>query len=480
MARNWSIIIAILLLCGPTNAASAVSAADDGILDAARRDDLETVRALAKSRLEVNATQPDGATALHWAAHWDDVAMAELLLKAGARVNVANAYGATPLWLASVNGSVAMTEKLLQWDANPNVALHYGETPLITAARAGAVNVVRALLAKGANVDAKEAARGQTALMWAAAEGQLDVMRALVEGGASVTAPSKSGFTPLLFVARQGSIDAARFLLAHGAPMDAPSTAGATPLLTAVVRGHVDLAEFLLDRGADPNASGTGYMPLHWVAGTWETSVTTDYTFTDSEEWAATRGVPLENKARLIRALVAHGADVNARTVTEPPRTGYTLILSMPQKLRKGATPFYIAAVAADVPIMRLLVTLGADPSIRSDNNTTALMVAAGRMRIDYETRIREEDALAAVKLAVDLGNDVHLANDDGETALHAAAIGGMNSVVQYLVDQGASLSPRMNDGRTPLALAEVGYGYATLLVQRPHTAALLRKLGAE
>ena len=474
--------VAVTLLCAPSAAlANAESSLGDRLLEAARQQNIDQVRALVKGGSDVNAAQPDGATALHWAAHWNDMAMADLLLRAGAHVNQANEYGATPLWLASLNGSATMVKTLLERGADPNVALHFGETPLFTAARGGAADVVRALLASGATVDAKEAAQGQTPLMWAAAEGHVDVMRALIEGGADIEETSNSGFTPLLFVARQGSLDGARLLLDRGAAIHALSPAGATALLTAVVRGHVDLAEWLLQRGADPDLSGTGYTALHWVAGTWETSITTDYMFTDGE-WSALRGLPSQDaKVRMIKALVAHGADVNARAKTEPPRTGYTLITSIAAPgFRQGTTPFYVAAFAADSVVMRLLVRLGADPSIPSANNTTPLMIAAGRVRIDYETRITDEEALAAVKLAVELGNPINAANDDGETALHAAAVGGLNNVVEYLVEQGASLTARNKLGLTPAEWAEDGLQFATLLVQRPETAALLRELASK
>jgi ankyrin repeat protein len=249
--------------------------------------------------------------------------------------------------------------------------------------------------------------------------------------------------------------------------------------LTAAVRGHVELVEFLLDRGADPDRSGTGYTALHWAAGTWETSTTSDYHFTQAD-WRGMGGIPSqEGKLRLIKALVAHGADINARAVMEPPRTGYTNIVTMPGRLRMGVTPFYIAAMSANTAVMRLLASLGADPRMTNADHTTPLMVAAGRLRVDAETRIRDEDNLAAVQLALDLGSDISAVNDMGETALHAAAIAGIDSVVEYLVQRGASLTAKTKAGKTPAELAD-GYEFAAQLVTRPKTAALLRKLAGE
>jgi uncharacterized protein len=497
MKRNLSFAIAFamtLLVVASGNVASAASEEGSPLLQAARGRDTEAVRALLKRGVDANARQDDGATALHWAAHWNDLASAELLLDHGARVNQANEYGATPLWLAATNASAPMVKLLLDRGADPNVALHFGETPLMTASRAGALEVVRALLAKKAKVETQELQHGQTALMWATAENHLDVMQALLDAGANPNTTSKTGVTPLMFTARRGSIDAARLLLDRGADINAQSRVvnesalgggvsktqqgGATTLLRAVVRGHVEQALFLLERGANPNLSGTGYMPLHWAAGKWEASINKEYAFQD-DEWSSLYGIRSQkDKERLIRALVAKGADINARTKIEPTRPGATLLVLIPNDVRVGQTPFYIAAQSADPETMRLLLSLGADPSISSANKTTPMMVAAGRLRIDYESTVREEDALEAVKVAHKAGNDIHAVNDLGETPLHVAAMAGWNSIVEYFVANGASLDAKDKKGKTPAMHAEEGNGYSNMLTQkRPETAALLIKL---
>src|SRR5262245_24580874 len=89
-------------------------AADPTLVEAAKRRDVDAVRALLKHKADVNLPQADGATALHWAAHWDDLTIADLLLHAGARPDSANEYGVTPLMLAATNGSVPMIDQLLK------------------------------------------------------------------------------------------------------------------------------------------------------------------------------------------------------------------------------------------------------------------------------------------------------------------------------------------------------------------------------
>ena len=132
------------------------------LVEAAKNQDREAVRSLMKENVDVNATQPDGATALAWAVYRDDLETAELLIAAGADLNAANDYGVTPLSLACSNRNATMVTKLLRAGADPNAASLTGETPLMTGARTGNLEVVESLLAHGADVNAKEPRRGQT------------------------------------------------------------------------------------------------------------------------------------------------------------------------------------------------------------------------------------------------------------------------------------------------------------------------------
>lgn len=469
-------------------AAPAAANGDLRLVDALRNRDAAAVPELLNQQVDVNASQPDGATALHWAAHWDDVASAERLIRAGARVNAANDYGVTPLLLACEDASGPMIEMLLRAGADANAALPTGETALMAAARTGKLDAVKALVAHSADPNAKEQVKGQTALMWAAAEHHLDVARLLVEHGAETNTRSKNGFTPLLFAAREGDIELARFLLAHGAELNAVDAGGTSVLLTATVRGHAQLAHFLLDKGADPNVETAGYTVLHWVAGKWETGFTTDYSYAPgtTAEWAAVVGLR-EGKLDLLKELLARGADLNARLVKGPPRSGRTLFKN---ELLRGATPFYLAALAGDVEVMRLLLASGADPHAAASDGTTPLMVAAGLAHQDNESRIPERRYLEAVKLLVGLGADIQAVNNEGWSALHGAAYVGHQTVVAYLVEQGAGLNAKTKYGQTALGIAE---GFCKLreaggrivpmagciINFRPDMAEFLRNMGA-
>ena len=455
---------------------ASVEAADRRLPDAAKERDWPGVQSLIAARADVNGRQPDGATALHWAVHWDDLPVVDLLVRAGADANAANDFGVTPLHLASVNANAATAAALLAAGARPDTALPSGETALMAAARTGSAALVAKLLVSGASVHARETAQGQTALMWAVAERHAPVVRALLDGGADVHARSKGGFTPMLFAARAGDVAVAELLRGAGANVADTAADGASALLVACVRGHLDLARFLLEHGADPNAAESGYTALHWAAGSWETELSgpRGVRIERHEEWQGLRG-PETGRLELVRALLAHGANINARIEKAPPRFGFSVFRSTGLV---GATPFWVAAMSGLADVMRVLAGAGADPTLATKEGTTPLMAASGVGRVLAETRVSLEASLEAARIASELGSDVNAVNAAGETALHGAAHIRADALVQFLADRGAVLDVKNRRGETPLMVAErtIAAGSAPVY-SRTTTGDLLRKL---
>jgi ankyrin repeat protein len=439
--------------------------AQSSLADAARSGDAAAVRAMLARKADVHAVAADGTTALHWAVQLDDLAMVEALLRAGAKAAAATRLGVTPLYLAATNGSAAVVTRLLGAGADPNTAMPDGETVLMTASRAGNVDAVRVLLDRGADFRRKEPAKGQTALMWAAAENNAGVVKLLVERGADVKERSKSGsFTPYLFAVRGGHIDAAKALLDAGVSANESLPDGTSALVLAVINAHYELASVLLDRGANANADGQGWTALHQIA--WSRRHNAGFNLPGP---VATGGV---DSLDLVRKLVAKGADVNARQKREP-RDGNRNMLN-----RLGSTPFLLAAKADDVPLMRVLLECGADARLATNNGTTPLMAAAGvGIWAPGENPGTHEEALAAVRIALEAGGDVNAIDKEGETALHGAVYrGGAIPVIQFLIDKGARLDVVNKKGWTPLTAAD-GVEYTPAVLKRyPEAAALLRR----
>jgi len=452
-----AMIAAVAMLLSFAICAIARGAAINAPLaDAAEKGDWARVRLLVKDRADVNAAQVDGMAALHWAAYEDNSEIAKLLLAAGANAKAENRYGVTPLSLACTNGNEDLVRALLAAGADPNTALRGGETALMTAARTGRVGPVTALLEAGARVDAKER-KGQTALMWAAADGHAEVVALLVKAGADVHARLKSGYTPMLFAARQGHVGVVRELLKAG--VDAGEAIrtdqkgngyaaknGTGALMLAVENGHFELAMELVKAGADPNDQRSGCAPLHALS--W---VRKPNRGDDPEGQPPPAGSGNLTSLQFARELVARGAKVNARL--ERGSTGRGK-LGMP-----GATPLLLASKTADLPYMKLLVELGADPLLGNNEGCTPLMAAAGigTLAPDEEAGT-EDEAIAAAEYLIGLGADVNTVDRNGETAMHGAAYKSLPKMVQFLADHGAKVevwNRKDKYGWTPLTIAE-------------------------
>ena len=477
-----------------TVATGVAAEGDLQLVEAVKGHNAALARTLLEQKVDVNAAQGDGVTALHWAAHWNDIDLARLLIDAGAHVNAANDLGVTPLSNACLNGSAGMVELLLQATANPNAATATGETVLMTCARTGNVSAVELLLASGADVHGAETARGQTALMWAAAENHADVIEALVSSGADLQARTLSkgvpedsqssvgyrrrgsasaGYTALVFAARTGARDAARVLLDLGADVNEAAGDGTTPLLVATHRGRWELAHDLLERGADPNlGDAAGFLPLHWASGSWENGVYgADGARRDDYRRLAGLG---PGKVELVQDLLAHGADPNARMTKMAPQVQDASYL----RFFPGSTPLILAAQGGNSAVMRALLEAGADPMLTDNEGTTVLIAAAGYGRNHPYTAATEEGALEAAQMALDLGNDIQARNRQGETPLHAAAYWGMDSMVQFLVDQGAEVNAQNKIGQTPLSIAVGVQRPGNEFYSWPNLQVLLKSLG--
>jgi ankyrin repeat protein len=473
--------LALTLLMVFGAAAATVDSQSTGgarLVDAARNHDLKTIRSLVSQHADVNTRSDDGSTALLWAAHQNDLDTAELLLGAGADANIANEFRMTPLAQACTNGSDGFVRLLLKSGANPNTPIGTGVTPLMTCAKSGSVDAVKRLVEFGAAIEARETDQHQTALMWAASEHQLGVAQALIDAHADLKAHSKAGFTAMHFAARQGDLEMVQLLLAAGvnvnilavaeegegkkAPAPGPGRSGIqiggpktqgvngyTPLLVATVRGQVPLALWLLDHGADPNIGDAGITPLHWASTEWETyTANRVYGLID-----AMGGIPdRQAKLRLVNALLAHGANVNARMTKPRPSIagGYEDTV--------GATAFLLACSADDLEMMQLLHKAGADPKIPTATNATALMAATGLNHGIGESPVTEAEALAAVKFLLDLGNDPKGATTNGENALYGPAYRGWNTLLAQLIDLGVDVNALSKAGLTPY-LAAAGFG---------------------
>ncbi|MGB7326778.1 MAG: ankyrin repeat domain-containing protein, partial [Rubripirellula sp.] len=372
----------------------------------------------------------------------------------GVDPDVPNAYGVTPLSVACTYGRTEVVKVLLAAGADANKEIAGGETPLMTAARTGNATIVQMLIESGAVTDETER-RGQTALMWAAAEGNTDVVDALIHAGAELGLRTKQGFTAMLFAAREGRIETCKRLVQAGVDvndvMDPDNTKGRNPrkgssaLLLAVESGHFELALWLVASGADPNDQRSGYSPLHAI--TWVRKTDRgDNVQGDPEP----RGSGSVHSLQFVRAMVDAGADVNAKL---NKGSGGKARLN-----HRGATPFLLAAKTADLPLLELLLELGADPKLTNADDCNALMATAGIGVIAVgEEAGTEPEVLAVIDWLVKLGLDPNHVDANGETAMHGAAYRNYPLAVARLAARGADplvWDQKNKHGWTPTMIA--------------------------
>jgi ankyrin repeat protein len=396
---------------------------------------------------------------------------------------------------------------LLDAGAPVNLQGRNGETALLMAAREGCADCVQALIVKGADVKARDKAFAQTALTLAAWSGSAKSVEYLIRAGADVHAqtllgpmpkfvepgagrashgdgilrggvpergsrPARAGqMTALHYAAREGHTDVVALLLGNGARIEEPEANGVRPLLLAILNDHAQTARYLIEHGADVNADDWyGRTPL-WAA--------VDARNIELDGELNTQIADREGELGIIKLLLARGATPNARTrESPPPRIWLMQAGSLSWVDFTGQTPFLRAALAGDVTTMRLLLEYKADPNIATFGGTTPLMAAAGVNWVYFQTFDEGQDhLLEAVKLCVELGQDVNAANSMGIRAIHGAANRGSDAIVRYLVEQGASLVAKDHQGRSPYTWAQGVFLATHAAVPKPGTMRLIEDL---
>jgi ankyrin repeat protein len=471
--------------------AAASAAADSQLASTIKAGDRQNAMAMIAAGADVNAAQPDGTTALHWAVYRQDAELVRTLLAHGANPKVVNTFGSTPLAEAIKVTNLDLAAMLLKAGADVESANDDGETALMLAARNGSLPIAALLVRHGAKVNARERWRGQTALMWAAAERQPEVIELLLAHGAQVNARAfatdwgnqitsepraqyrpTGGLTPLLYAARSGCERCAQAMLKAGADINLPNPDGITPLMTAIDNLHFDLAKHLLERGANPHTwDWWGRTPL--------------YVAVDMHSYPNSRGsfngprvrVELTDKTTaldVIKLLLAAGVNPNPQLDMHRPGRGGNSARFVENLLTTGATPLLRAAIAQDPEACQALLEHGALVDLPNAMGVTPLMAAAGigistndpRPLFDDDMQSR---ALATLEVLVKAGADVNarildtsshtariarpstMTDRQGQTAIYGPITWSWTRVAQFLIDHGARVDVVDAAGKTPL-----------------------------
>jgi cytohesin len=485
---RW-LLLSLLLFVTIFAAVLRPAASDPPLVVAARDGDFDAVRALLAKRVNVNEPARDGSTALLWAVYHSDLGTVRALIAAGANFITPNRYGVTPLLQASRTGDAPIVGELLKAGANVTRSVHpEGETPLMAAARTGKLGAVDLLLEAGSDPNAADDHQKQTALMRAAEEGHVDVVNALLAAGAdpnikahrSTLAERKhadhatGGFTALMFAVRNGHENVVRALVKGGADLKATNGDGVTATSIAIVNDRFDLARTLVDLGADPNDGALFFaVDMH--------DATTDMRAKDGSRLRPDH--PNQFTALdLVKLLLERGADPNK------PFTGQIHNTTLCCSDEHNASPFFRAAIAADVEVLKLMLKHGAQlewspPEIKKKEGeaggagrgananvgkTPAMMAIGGGRGAPFAAGPGFERLIAppyrepanrdpgeAVKVLLEAGANPNAKSNDGATLLHQAVAARRTDMIRALVAAGAKLDAVNKDNLTPLLLAE-------------------------
>jgi uncharacterized protein len=502
---------AALLLLGLSTIGLAASAPQT-LGDLVRQGKRESViAAITSPDVDVNAKAPDGSTALMWAVFNVDRELVRALLRAGAKADVTNRYGSTALTEAIKIEDIDLVRMLLDAGANVNSPNLDRQTALMLAVSMGSQDIAKLLVERGADINAVETFRGQNALMWAAGGNQPEIVDLLLARGAKnvnmrahsddwarqMTSEPRAqfqsrqtgGLTALLYATRSGCLRCVQSLAQAGADINLPNPDGVTPLLNAIDNKRYDIAMFLLDKGANPHTwDMSGRTPIYVAVDVKTFSAgggfgTGGGRAGPGNDFAGARPAA-ENTITaqdLVKRLLDMGVDTNHQLTRKRPY-GAGRGRFADYDLRGGVGPLFVAATRHDHESIQALLAHGAEVDLLNAFQMTPLMMAAGMSgtgrgaggggppggpQADPQTR-----AIKTLDLLLDAGADInyritdsrtHTAklmsyvagrDQEGRTALFAAAEQGQERVVKHLLARGADPAIRDAAGKTALDIA--------------------------
>jgi ankyrin repeat protein len=475
--KHLTLAVSLLLTCAAAHAQRPLA---DLIQDGQRAAALAAI----DDGADVNATQGDGTTPLHWAVYKVDRELVAELLERGAKADVTNEYGSSPLAEAVKLGDLALVRQLLDAGADVESPNADGQTALMLAAGIGALDVAKLLVGRGADVNATEAWRDQTALMLAVDGNFPELTQFLVDSGADVNARASAndwdsqitaepraqyrpvgGLTTLLYAARSGCTRCVRSLLAAGADIDKPTPEGMTPLIIAIDNQAYDTARLLLDEGANPHVWDWYGRTALYVAVDMSTFRGRLSHPTSSSETSAND---------VVRLLLEAGVNANAQLNMHRPSRGGNMGRFADELLTTGTTPLLRAAMGSDVDTVRLLLAHGALADLPNVHGMTPLMAAAGfASGRQFNAELGQARAIELLDVLLAAGADVNakitdlnpltarvgrqpssVTDREGQTALYGAARLGWMNVVEHLLANGADPNVKDARGLTPIDAA--------------------------
>jgi ankyrin repeat protein len=421
------------------------------------------IDALLKAGADANTKNPEGETPLMAVARSGNVRAATLLVEARADVNAKESFGGQSalMWAAAqsqaemvkflaasgadlnARGVVRQWERKVIKEPRPKDMNKGGFTPLLYAAREGCVECARHLIAAGADPDLEDPER-ITPLNMALLNLHFELAALLIKAGADVDKWDLFGRSPLYMAADVSTLPTK----GNGAMAVIPSEDRITAL---------DVGRMLLEAGANPNLQLKRRPPYRDVPQD-----------RGGDTILAQGATPLLRAARagdapFVELLLKHKALVDL-----PSKEGVTPLMAAAgveygTRVTRGRNRTNDGVLAT----MKLLVDAGADVNARSVSEPRrGAPQAESSQAAQYALNFRRASQMPSAQAV------------PHETALHGAAARGFNDFVKFLAEHGADLQAKDANGRTPLELAKgVGTAGRGQAESFPETVKLLESL---
>ena len=415
---------------------------------AAANGHTETVRYLVSLEdVDVNHSGEDGFTALHWAGQQNSPEVVQVLIDAGADIETKDEKGRSPLHKACTSGALDVVKMLVEAGANVCVTDYVGETCLLVAAGNGHTETVRYLVSLK-DVDVNHSGdNGFTALHWAGQGNYPEVVQLLIDAGADIETKDDEGCSPLLREGRSplhvsscsGKLAVMKVLVKAGADVCVTDNQGNTCLTLAAVYGHTKTVRYLV---------GLNKVDVNHKANDGDSAVLSVARVT----WGQTHAV-------VMQVLIDAGADIEAKGVF-------------------GGSPLVVSCSKGNLNVAKVLIKAGAEVFVSDNYGATCLMYAARNGHTEtvrYLVSLEDMDLMIinhsgvygftalhcaaknypeVVQVLIDVGADIETKDENGRSPLHKASCSGALDVVKMLVEAGAEVCATDNEGDTCLTLA--------------------------
>lgn len=376
------------------------------LIQAAEAGDVSAVLSLLQAGAQINATDERGRTAVMAATHTNRVEAVRALIEAGADINIRDNHLDNPFLYASAEGLYEIVKLTIEAGADTRLTNRFGGTALIPACERGHVEIVRELLTR-TDVDVNHVNDlGWTALLEAIilSDGgprHQEIVQLLMDHGANINIPDGNGVTPLQHARARGFQEIERILLTASATRD-------VQLIRAAETGDLEAVKRLVAAGASVHAQ-------------------------DENGKTALVAAAYRNDLPIVDVLIEAGADVNKQDDTKQ-------------------SAYLIATSEGYLELLQRTFKAGADVHSKDSYNGTGLIRAADRGHVEIIQELIKTDI------------EIDHVNNLGWTALLEAIIlgdGGARhtEVVRLLVEAGADVNLADSNGITPLGHArERGY----------------------